>query len=97
MLSGVAIDQLWFKHVGNNLEVNIIGRSDVVVIQDWYSGKARHIEEIRVTDGNKLLLDTKVEALVTAMAAVTPPALGQTTLNAQQRSQLDAVIAASWS
>jgi Ca2+-binding RTX toxin-like protein len=92
----IAKDQLWFTHVGNNLEVSIIGTADKMVVQDWYSGSAFHAEQIKTSDG-KVLLDTKVENLVTAMASITPPALGQTTLTAEQHTALDGVIAANWS
>ena len=34
-LSGVAADQLWFRHVGKNLEVSIIGTSDSATISNW--------------------------------------------------------------
>src|SRR3954469_4267539 len=37
-LDGVAKDQLWFQHSGNNLVVTIIGSSDRLTIQDWYRG-----------------------------------------------------------
>ncbi|PTQ84874.1 hypothetical protein C8N29_1562, partial [Agitococcus lubricus] len=38
-----------------------------------------------------------VQALVNAMASIAPPSLGQTELSSEQHSQLDAIIAASWS
>lgn len=97
VLSGVAHNQLWFSHAGNNLEVSIIGASDKIIVQNWYLGAARHVERIETVAGNKTLLDTNVENLVTAMASMTPPPLGQTVLTAAQHAQLDAVIAANWS
>lgn len=33
---GVATDQLWFRHVGNNLEVSVIGTSDMFTMTNWY-------------------------------------------------------------
>lgn len=95
-LSGVATDQLWFRHVGNNLEVSIIGTLDVVTISNWYSGSANHVEKIKTADG-KTLLDSNVENLVSAMAAFSPPAAGQTTLPLNYQSSLSSVIAANWS
>jgi hypothetical protein len=92
---GVAPDQLWFRHVGNNLEVSIIGTSDAMTVQNWYSGSAYHIEQFK-TDNNKLLLDTQVENLVQAMAAFAPPAAGQTTLPQNYQDALAPVIAANW-
>ena len=44
-----------------------------------------------------VLAAAHVQTLVTAMAALTPPALGQTTLSSAQHTALDSVIAASWS
>lgn len=95
-MGSIAFDQLWFSHVGANLEVSVIGTTDKVIVQDWYVSSSRHIEQIKVSS-NKTLLNNEVESLVTAMAALTPPPLGQTTLTTQQHSQLDAVLAANWS
>ncbi|MCB0065837.1 MAG: hypothetical protein KDD77_01730 [Caldilineaceae bacterium] len=92
---GIAVDQLWFRHVGNNLEVSIIGTSDKFTIQNWYSGSAYHIEQFRTAD-NHLLLDSQVENLVQAMAAFSPPASGQTTLPQKYQDALNPVIAANW-
>lgn len=94
-LSGVATDQLWFRHVGNNLEVSIIGTSDRATINNWYSGSNNHIEQFKIADG-KLLLDSQVENLVSAMAAFAPPSAGQTTLPQNYQDQLSATIAANW-
>ena len=93
--AGIASNQLWFRHVGNHLEVSIIGTSDKVTIQDWYSGESRHIEQFKTAD-NKLLLDTQVETLVQAMAAFAPPSAGQTTLPQNYQDQLAPVLAANW-
>ncbi len=94
-LSGVATDQIWFRHVGNNLEASIIGTSDKLTISNWYSGSAYHVEQFKTAD-NHTLLDTKVEALVQAMAAFAPPAAGQTTLPSNYQTALAPVIAANW-
>ena len=93
--TGIALDQLWFRHVGNNLEVSIIGTSDKFTIQNWYSGSAYHVEQFRTAD-NRLLLDSQVENLVQAMAAFSPPAAGQTTLPQNYQDALSPVIAANW-
>lgn len=93
--TGIAVDQLWFRHVGNNLEVSIIGTTDKLTIQNWYSGSAYHIEQFR-TDDDMVLLDTQVENLVQAMAAFSPPAAGQTTLPQNYQDVLNPVIAANW-
>ncbi|HSH96830.1 MAG: calcium-binding protein [Methylophilaceae bacterium] len=95
--SGTSYDQLWFTHTGNNLEITIIGTTDKTIIKDWYTGIANHIEQITTVDGSHTLVDTQVQNLVNAMAGLTPPAAGQTTLPAAYQTQLAPVLAANWS
>jgi len=33
-LSGISVNQIWFQHTGNNLEVSVIGTADRLVIKD---------------------------------------------------------------
>ena len=96
-LTGIAFDQLWFRRPSgsNNLEITIIGTSDKMVVKDWYLGTQYRTEEVQVADGNRYLLAADVQTLVTAMAALTPPPLGQTTLSASQRTSLNSALA-SW-
>ncbi len=94
-LAGIGADQIWLRHVGNNLEASIIGTTDKLTVQDWYLGSAYHVEQFRTTDG-KLLLDSQVENLVQAMAAFAPPAAGQTSLPPVYQDTLAQVIAANW-
>jgi Ca2+-binding RTX toxin-like protein len=94
-LAGVAANQLWFRHVGSNLEVSIIGTTDKLTVQNWYSGAANQVEQFKTAD-NKTLLNSQVENLVSAMAAFAPPASGQTTLPANYQTSLNPVIAANW-
>lgn len=93
--AGVAADQLWFRQVGTSLEVSIIGTTDKATIANWYSGGTYHIEQFRTSDG-KTLLDSQVQALVSAMAAFSPPAAGQTSLPADYLAALAPVLAANW-
>ena len=94
-LAGVAYDQLWFSKLNADLEVSIIGTGDKVTIQSWYSGNAYHVEQFKTAD-NRLLLDSRVENLVQAMAAFAPPSAGQTTLPQNYQDTLAPVIAANW-
>lgn len=94
--AGIAFDQLWFRKSGSDLEVSVIGTTDKVTISGWYSGNGtNHVERIEVADGH-YLLDTQVEALVQAMAGMSPPAAGQLQLSASAHEQLDPVLAVSW-
>lgn len=94
-LEGIATEQLWFRHVGSNLEVSVIGTSDKFTMQNWYSGSAYRVEQFRTADGH-VLLDSQVENLVQAMAAFAPPAAGQTSLPPTYQAALAPVLAANW-
>ncbi|UZR28845.1 calcium-binding protein [Methylococcus mesophilus] len=91
----VAADQLWFRRVGSDLEVSIIGSGDKTVISNWYSGTAYHIEQFHTADG-KTLLDSQVDNLVNAMAGFAPPGAGQTTLPQNYQDALAPTLAANW-
>ena len=92
--SGIQHDQLWLRKAGNNLEISVIGKTDKATVKDWYLGDSRHVEQVWA--GGKVLLDTKVQSLVDAMAAFAPPSAGQTTLPASYQSALLPVLAANW-
>ena len=96
--SDVRYDQLWFQKSSNDLVVTIIGGSDKVTIQNWYlagSGTNNQLEQIRSGDG-KLLLNSQVQNLVSAMASFSPPAAGQTSLPSNYSSSLQPTLAANW-
>ena len=96
--SDVRFDQLWFQKGSNDLVVTIIGSNDKVTIQNWYlagSGTNNQIEQIRSGDG-KLLLNSQVQNLVSAMASFSPPAAGQTSLPSNYSSSLQPTLAANW-
>lgn len=93
----ISPDQLWFRHVGSDLEVSVIGTDDTLTIRNWYSGSGSgyRVEQFRIADDH-LLLDSQVENLVQAMAAFAPPGAGETTLPPGYQDTLAPVIAASW-
>ena len=93
--AAVSANQIWFRHVGCDLEVSIIGSGDKTTISNWYSGSYYRVEQIQTADG-KILMDTQVENLVSAMAAFSPPAAGQTALPQNYLDTLAPVLAASW-
>jgi trimeric autotransporter adhesin len=93
--AGIATDQLWFTKTGNNLDVSIIGTADKFTMTNWYLGSQYHVEQFKTSDG-KTLLDSQVQNLVSAMAAFSPPAAGQTTLPANYATSLSPVIVANW-
>lgn len=93
--SDIAADQLWFRQIGNNLEVRVIGTSDSFTIGNWYLGSQYHVEQFKTGDG-KTLLDSQVQNLVQAMSSFSPPAAGQTALPENYATTLNPVIAANW-
>jgi Ca2+-binding RTX toxin-like protein len=93
--TGIARDQLWLRRIGSHLELSIIGTTDKVTVQGWYSDPRNLIEQIKLGSGGTLA-STKVDALVQAMSAFAPPAPGQTSLPADYHAALDTTIAASW-
>ena len=95
VLTGVAADQIWLRHVGNNLEVSVIGGTDKFTINNWYTNTANRVESFTLADG-RALTAANAQKLVDAMAAFTPPAAGQTTLPANYQTTLNPVIASNW-
>jgi Ca2+-binding RTX toxin-like protein len=93
--TGVGNDQLWFEQNGNDLIVSIIGTSDSVTVQSWYSSAANRIDRIQVADG-QYINGSDVEALRSAMSAFSPPPNGQTSLDAARLNALGPTLAASW-
>ena len=96
LLAGIAKDQLWFSRSGQNLDVSIIGTNDKVTVNNWYAGSAYRVETVR-TDSGDVLLSSQVQQLVNAMASLSAPSVGETSLSVSLHSALDSVIAASWS
>jgi Ca2+-binding RTX toxin-like protein len=93
--AGISADQLWLRQLGNDLEVSIMGTTNSVKVQNWYSNTANQLDSLQLADG-KTLLANEVQTLVEAMAAFAAPALGQTSLTTAQHTALDSVIVASW-
>lgn len=91
----VTADQLWFRQVGMNLEISVIGTSDKVAVANWYQGAANHVEIFELANGTRLL-DSQVQNRVDAMALFAPPAAGGTTLPTAYQTNLAPVTAANW-
>jgi Ca2+-binding RTX toxin-like protein len=94
-ISGVEPEELWFRQVGDDLEISIIGSTDRFTIEGWYADAVRQVETIQLSYSGTLL-NTQVQALVDAMAGFAPPAEGETTLAASYQATLQPVIAANW-
>jgi Ca2+-binding RTX toxin-like protein len=91
----ISSNQLWFTKNGNNLDISIIGTTDKMSIKDWYTNASNQVDKFKSSDG-KELINADVDKLVQAMAAFTPPSMGQTTLPSNYQSSLNTTIAANW-
>ncbi|UJP06520.1 MAG: hypothetical protein LZF61_07775 [Nitrosomonas sp.] len=94
-LPSIDADQLWFQHVGNNLEVSVIGTADKLILQNWYLGAAYHLEQFKTAGGLTLQHDS-VESLVQAMAPLAVPEIGQFELPPEYAANLDPLITSLW-
>ncbi len=93
--SGVTEGQIWLQRTGDDLQLMLIETNDTLTINNWYGGSANHVDSFELGNG-KHLLESQVDALVSAMSAFAPPAAGQTALPAAYQTTLNPVIAANW-
>jgi Ca2+-binding RTX toxin-like protein len=93
--AGIAADQLWFSQSSSDLLVNVMGTSDRIRVQNWYTSNDYRTEEFHIADGS-VLMENQVQQLVDAMAAFNPPAAGQLTLPPDLQTRLEPVITSSW-
>ena len=95
-LSNANQTNLWFKHVGNNLQISLMGTADQITVKDWYvggtSGTDNQIERIKTADG-LTMFNTDVERFVQAMASFAPPAATQTSWTNGQTSNGQVLLA----
>ncbi len=89
-------NQLWFTRSGNNLNIAIIGTTDKVTIQDWYTSSANRVEKITALGDNKTLNLSRLNGLVSAMAGFTTQAMAGTDLPAGTSNTLSKLIVSSW-
>jgi Ca2+-binding RTX toxin-like protein len=93
----VTRDQLWLQRVGQDLSLSVVGTSDRFTIEGWYDGADHQIETLYLFSAGRYRLDASgVQRVVDAMAAFTPPPVGQTTLSPEVLAQLAPVLAQAW-
>jgi hypothetical protein len=94
--AGVTDSKLWFEHVGNDLQIDLMGTSKKVDIVGWFSSAGNQLQEI--TAGG-LKLDGQVSQLVQAMATYSAHNSGFNPAVATQAPNdpaLQSAIASSW-
>jgi hypothetical protein len=94
---GLNDEDLWFVKAGDNLQIDVMGTANHLTINDWFGGTNAAAVQSFTADG--LTLDTKVNALVQAMAtySVDHPGFEPTALSkAPSDTTLQSVITAAW-
>ena len=92
--SGVSIENLWFSRSGNNLQINVAGSDDQVTINHWYTNSGYQLDSIKA--GTSVLLNNKVDQLVSAMASYSVPSGVGTVIPEATMNSLRPVITAAW-
>ena len=90
----VLAEDLWFSRAGNNLQITVAGTEDQATISNWYSSS--HYQLDRVEVGDSVLLNNKVDQLVSAMAAYSVPDGVGNDISQETKTDLQSVLAASW-
>lgn len=93
--AGITSHQLWFRHVGSSLEVQVVGTSDKLTVTGWYASNANKLDTIETSDG-AVLKQSMVDQLVQAMAGFSPPAAGTMTIDDTNYQQVNGAITAAW-
>jgi Ca2+-binding RTX toxin-like protein len=89
----IDFDQLWFRRVGNSLEVDLIGTEDQVTLNNWYLGSSHRVEHFQA--GGATLDAARVQALVNAMDDYNAPPAGEVELSADYAALLQ-IIGGQW-
>ncbi|MCA3274273.1 MAG: hypothetical protein ING26_02015, partial [Roseomonas sp.] len=92
----VARNQVWLQRSGEDLLVSIMGTSDSSRVLGWYSANTTSRLDSFVAGDGRVMTEARVEALVQAMATMTPPPVGQTNLTTEQQNLLNTAIVTAW-
>jgi hypothetical protein len=92
---GISADDLWLRRAGDDLVLHILGTQDQLTLADWYASGTGRVERFDFSDG-RALLESRVQALVQAMAAFAPPPVGQSVLAPPAGATLLPPIATQW-
>ena len=95
-LGGTTDEDLWFQQSGNDLVVDLLGTSDQVTIDNWYSSAGAQVTKF-TADGQTL--DSQISTLVSAMAtyATANPGFDPATAMAMPSdTTLQSAIASAW-
>jgi hypothetical protein len=72
LFAGITASQLQFSRSVNDLQLGVQGRTEKLLIQNWYASSENQIESFRLSDGSAILA-AQVNSLVQAMATFNAP------------------------
>ncbi len=67
----ISANDVWFEQSGDNLVVSILGSTDEVVFENWYTDPSRTVDRIETSDGS-VLVESSIQQLVSAMDGFVP-------------------------
>ena len=87
---------LWFGKSGNHLLIGLVGSSDQVTVNNWYSGALGTNSIDRIEAGGSYIAETQVAQMVQAMATLGAPAGAMGQWTDEQRDALAPILTSSW-
>ncbi|MCP4487098.1 MAG: calcium-binding protein, partial [Gammaproteobacteria bacterium] len=87
-------DEIWFSQNGNDLQINLAGSDDQIIIDNWYSGANYQLESIET--GSSALLNNQIDQLVSAMASYSVPSGAGNVIPQDVKDALQPILADSW-
>jgi hypothetical protein len=93
--AGVAHDQLWFAQSSDDLVVSVIGENQSITVAGWFASTDNQFGQFSAGDSFAVTA-AAVDRLVQAMAAFSPPPIGQTTLPTDLANSLAPTLATNW-
>jgi Ca2+-binding RTX toxin-like protein len=91
---GIAAEDLWLSRVDDDLQINVVGSDGQILIGDWFAKSTNQIESIE-TKG-EVLVNLKVDLLVTAMAAYDVPNGAGAVIPEHVKEELQPTLAETW-
>jgi Ca2+-binding RTX toxin-like protein len=91
----ISVAQLWFRQIGDDLNIDIVGEDGDVTISDWYSDTSIRLDQIEVASG-EVLNQSDVQQLVNAMAAFSAPTGSSSDLSQATLDDLQSTLATVW-
>jgi Ca2+-binding RTX toxin-like protein len=86
-------DDLWLSRDGDNLLITMVGTDNRVTVNNWYRGADYQLDSIEA--GSSVLLNNKIDQLVSAMAAYSLPSGAGEVIPQDVKGDLQSVVAAS--